>query len=80
MQLLRDLKSEHALKNFLQQTMNIFGAANASIYLSEETDPLFVRLCVGIGLDAGLIGLRMKVSEGAIGEVYRTGKAFVVKN
>ena len=80
LQLLSDLKSERALQDFLQQTMNIFGAANASIYLSVETDPLFVRLCVGIGLDAGLIGLRMKVSEGAIGEVYRTGKAFVVKN
>jgi len=80
LQLLKDLKSEHALQNFLQQTMNIFGAANASIFLSEEADPSFVRLCVGIGLDAGLIGLRTNVSEGAVGEVYRTGKAFVVNN
>jgi diguanylate cyclase (GGDEF)-like protein/PAS domain S-box-containing protein len=80
LQLLRDLKSEHALQNFLQQTMNVFGAANASIYLLEEADPSFVRLCVGIGLDAGLIGLKMKVTEGAVGEVYRTGNAFIVKN
>ena len=80
LQLLKDLKSEHALQNFLQQTMNVFGAANASIYLSEEADPSFVRLCVGIGLDAALVGLKMNVNEGAVGEVYRTGKAFVINN
>ena len=55
LQRLKDLKSENALQNFLQQTMNIFEAANASIYLLEENDPSSVRLCVGIGLDAGLI-------------------------
>ena len=80
LQLLSDLKSERALQDFLQQTMNIFGAANAAIFLMEEDNPAWLRLRVGAGMDAELVGLRIQVTEGAIGEVYQTGKLLIIND
>ncbi len=78
--LLEQINSPQALPEFLRQAAEAFDAPDGAIVLRDETEPLLLRVRHGIGLYAKSEGLQMESDQGAIGEVWRTGKVFVVED
>ncbi len=78
--LLEKIHSKQALPEFLRQAADAFGAPDGVIVLLDEGDPSQCCVRHGVGLFAQSEGLRMKSDLGAIGEVWRTGKVFLVED
>ena len=80
LQLMGHIEPEKMLQEILQQTVGIMGAASGSLSLLEADDSSYVCVSFGVGLDAGRIGVRVKVTDGLIGEVLRTGESVVMQD
>lgn len=75
--LLRQRDKEALLQEILLHASQFLGAANGAVALLEEDQQHF-RLRYGLGVQAGRIGALLKVSEGLVGEVWRSGTVQVV--
>ena len=76
--LLRQTNKELLLPEILNQATQFMGAANGGISLRDEQDPEWTVLLYGVGSQAPRIGFRLPVTDGLLGEVWRTGQAQVV--
>ena len=67
LQLMGHIEPEKMLQEILQQAVGIMGAASGSLSLLEAEDSSHVCVSFGVGIDAGRIGVRVKVTDGLIG-------------
>ena len=75
--LLRQRDKEALLQEILLHATQFLGAANGAVALLED-DQRHFRLRYGLGIQAGRVGALIKVSEGLVGEVWRSGTVQVV--
>ena len=75
--LLRQRDKEALLQEILLHATQFLGAANGAVALLED-DQRHFRLHYGLGIQAGRVGALIKVSEGLVGEVWRSGTVQVV--
>ena len=66
------------LQEILQQAMTVMQAASASLSLMDEDDQDFLCIRYGAGIDADRIGVRVRRTDGLIGEVWRTGETRII--
>ena len=78
--LLRQTNKELLLPEILNQATQFMGAANGGISLRDEQDPEWTVLLYGVGSQAPRIGFRLPVTDGLLGEVWRTGQVQVVED
>lgn len=78
--LLRQTNKELLLQEILNQATQFMGAANGGISLRDEQDPEWTVLLYGVGSQAPRIGFRLPVTDGLLGEVWRTGQVQVVED
>ena len=78
--LLRQTNKELLLQEILNQATQFMGAANGGISLRDEQDPEWTVLRYGVGSQAIRVGFRLPVTEGLLGEVWRTGQVQVVED
>lgn len=78
--LLGPIDPEQVLQEILRQATIVTGAANGSVSLLEENDDTTLRLRFGVGTHASRIGFRIKTNEGAVGEVWKTGRLFFIED
>ena len=79
-QLSGKLDSEQVLAEILDLATTVLGATDGALSLIDENDPSTLVLRFGVGVHATRIGFRTKTTEGAIGEVWKTGEVFMVEN
>lgn len=77
--LLRRTDKEELLQEILRQASDFMNAPNAAISLVEP-DGETLRLCYGLGLQAGREGFRISVTAGLAGEVWRTGRVQIIED
>lgn len=75
--LLRQRDKEALLQEILLHATQFLGAANGAVALLED-DQRHFRLRYGLGIQAGRVGALIKVSEGLVGEVWRSGTVQVI--
>ena len=75
--LLRQRDKEALLQEILLHATQVLGAANGAVALLED-DQRHFRLRYGLGIQAGRVGALIKVSEGLVGEVWRSGTVQVI--
>ena len=78
--MLEQIHSKQALPEFLRQAAEAFGAPDGIIALRDTTDPSMLCVRHGVGLYTTSEGLRVNAAKGALGEVLRTGKIFVLED
>ena len=78
--LLRQTNKELLLQEILNQATQFMGAANGGITLRDEQDPEWSVLRYGVGSQANRVGFRLPVTEGLLGEVWRTGQVQIVED
>ena len=76
--LLSAVDPELLLQEILVQASLVMGAAHASIAVLNENDDSTMCVRFGVGIHAARIGFEVKTTEGAIGEVCRTGEVYVI--
>lgn len=75
--LLRQRDKEALLQEILFHATQFLGAANGAVALLDDEQKNF-RVRYGLGVQAGRVGALIKVSEGLVGEVWRSGTVQVV--
>lgn len=78
-QLLNRLDLDDVLAMIIQQAIELFGKASGSLYMLHENG-VDVTLEFALGRDENYIGATYGKAEGLIGEVFATGKPFIVEN
>ena len=78
--LLRQTDKELLLQEILHHATQFMGAANGGISLLDEKDPGWTVLRYGVGIQAARIGLRLPLTAGLAGEVWRTGQVQIVED
>ena len=78
--LLRQTNKELLLQEILNQATQFMGAANGGISLRDDRDPEWTVLLYGVGSQATRVGFRLPVTEGLLGEVWRTGQVQVIED
>lgn len=78
--LLRQTDKELLLQEILHHATQFMGAANGGISLLDEKEPEWTVLRYGVGIQAARIGLRLPLTAGLAGEVWRTGQVQIVED
>ncbi len=76
--LLSAVDPEQLLQEILLEATHVMGAEHASIAILKENDDTTMYVRYGLGIHASRIGFQIKTSEGAIGEVCRTGEIYII--
>lgn len=78
--MLKHMDMEELLREILFHATQFLGADNGGVSLVDEQDPQVMCMRYGLGLQAARIGVRVKATEGMIGETWRTGHVQVVED
>ncbi|MBI2780181.1 MAG: EAL domain-containing protein [Chloroflexi bacterium] len=77
MGLLDGLGAEELLDSILSRAARLLGVRTGYVYLGEAGDD-HITIRAAIGVTAGYVGFRMPIDQGIGGQVFRTGRPFVV--
>lgn len=66
------------LQEILQQAVDMLQAASAALSLVDDEEPDFLCIRYGVGIDADRIGVRVRQTEGLIGEVCQSGETRII--
>ena len=77
MGLLDGLGAEELLDSILNRAARLLGVRTGYVYLGDPGDD-HITVRAAIGVMAEYLGFRMPITEGIAGQVFRTGRPFVV--
>ena len=75
--LIGHIEPEKVLHAILQQAVDTLGAAGGLLSLVDDEDSTLLCFRFAVGIDRGRVGIRVRATEGLIGEVWRTGETHV---
>ena len=78
--LLKQMDKEALLQEILFHATQFLEAASGAVSLVEEEDRQWITIRYGLGTQASRVGARIKVTDGLVGEVWRTGQVQIVED